>query len=120
MDLKAAVKAYQENPERAQAVERKMQELLARSATDVVFRKKLLNDPHAALAEFTGRPVDSKVNIVFVENKADATVVLPPAVDPAAELSEQELEAVAGGISPVLTVIASVLWSIAETIDLLT
>ena len=37
------------------------------------------------------------VSLVFVENKADATLVLPDYVDPNAELSEEDLEAVAGG-----------------------
>jgi lactobin A/cerein 7B family class IIb bacteriocin len=42
---------------------------------------------------------------VFVENKADATVVLPAVIDPNAELSDAELEAVAGGILPLIAAV---------------
>lgn len=76
-----------------------MAKLLARSATDADFRRKLVESPRAAFAEFTGRPESEfeNVNVRFVENKAQATFVLPAAVDASAELSESELEAVAGG-----------------------
>ena len=49
----------------------------------------------AAIAEATGTEVPESVSLVFVENKADATLVLPDYVDPNAELSEEDLEAVA-------------------------
>jgi hypothetical protein len=80
-----------------------MVQLLARSATDADFRRKLVETPRAAFAEFTGRPESEfeHVNVRFVENKAQATFVLPAKVDPSAELSESELEAVAGG-SPLI------------------
>jgi len=115
MDIQHAAQAYTTDPEYAQKVDHKMQELLARSATDSAFRQRLLTEPRAALKEFTGRDIPESVNIVFVENKATATFVLPEPVDPAAELSESELETVAGGATPcVFGIIASILWIASE------
>jgi hypothetical protein len=75
----------------------KLNEMLARSATDMEFRQKLLTDPRAAFAE-VGESIPEGVDLRFVENQADATIVLPDPLDRQAELSEAELEAVAGGI----------------------
>ena len=89
--------AYRDNPEIRQKTDEAVGRLLARSATDMDFRQKLLSDPRAAVGEFTGRTVPDSINFRFVENKADATFVLPDVVEPGAELSEAELETVAGG-----------------------
>ncbi len=104
MDTQTAVEAYRNDPAVAELANAKLQELLARSATDMPFRAKLVGDPRAAIAEFTGADPASLqgLNVRFVENSADATIVLPDFVDAAAELSEQELEAVAGGASPLV------------------
>ncbi|MCC6318071.1 MAG: class IIb bacteriocin, lactobin A/cerein 7B family [Gemmatimonadaceae bacterium] len=88
------------NPVLAQKASEQFQALLARSATDMEFRRLLITDSRAALAQFTGGASSGTANIVFVENRADATIVLPDPVDPAAELNESELETVAGGITP--------------------
>lgn len=88
---------YAANPGAQQADQAVMQSLLARSATDAEFRAQLLSDPRAAVAEFTGRALPESFDAVFIENTADVTFVLPPAIDPQAELSESELEAVSGG-----------------------
>ena len=90
----------QSTPEMAEAARERYQQILSRSATDMEFRQKLLADPHAAIAEYEGVTIPEGFNVVFVENKADATIVLPDPVDPEAELSETELEAVSGGSTP--------------------
>jgi len=114
--------AYAANPELKARAEQEMSRLLARSATDLEFRGKLLSDPRQAIAEFTGKPVPESFNVRFVENKGGATVVLPDPVDPAAELSESELESVAGGITPAAAsswgCAASVLFIAAEVIEI--
>lgn len=92
------------NPAVAKEAEDRMQAMLVRSATDMDFRAKLLSDPRAAIAEFTGHELPAGYRVKFVENKAHATIVLPAAVDTAAELSENELEAVAGGTLPYVIV----------------
>ncbi|MCC6318072.1 MAG: NHLP leader peptide family RiPP precursor [Gemmatimonadaceae bacterium] len=107
MNAKTAIKEFQNNPQQAQYATEQMQALLSRSATDSAFRQKLLTNPRAAMEEFTGRTAPNDVNIVFVENTADATIVLPDPVDPSAQLSEAELETVAGGVTP--TIVASVI-----------
>ena len=94
------IEAYsyaESHPEEAAAAQETYQALLSRSATDLDFRQRLLADPAATVAEFTGREVPDTFNVSFIENRADATVVLPDYVDPSVELSEDELEAVAGG-----------------------
>jgi hypothetical protein len=82
---------------------------LLRSTTDEVFGQQLVARPRAAIAAHYQRLHDAPipeevlgVDIRFVENEGDVTVVLPRAIDPNAELSEAELESVAGGIIFVL------------------
>ena len=89
-----------EQPEVVEAGQEALNKVLARSATDAGFRTRLLADPREALAEALGREVPATFDIAFVENTAGATVVLPDFVDPDAELSKDDLEAVAGGIEP--------------------
>ena len=90
--------AYAEShPDAVAQGQEAIQSMLRRSASDWDFRQALLADPRAAIAEATGTEVPESVSLVFVENKADATLVLPDYVDPNAELSEEDLEAVAGG-----------------------
>ena len=73
----------------------RLQQLLTRSATDWGFRQKLLTDPQAALEEHLGHALPGPLNIRFVENEADATIVLPHYQGD--EYSDEELEAVLGG-----------------------
>jgi lactobin A/cerein 7B family class IIb bacteriocin len=108
MSTETLVAQYRENPEFAQKVNERMDALLVRSATDPAFRTKLLTDWRAALAEFNGAEYTGATEIVFVENKADATIVLPDFVEMNAELSEQELETVAGGVTPTIAIISLV------------
>jgi hypothetical protein len=92
------VQELMKDPETVKQAQEQYRAMLSRSATDLEFRKKLLADPRSAVAEFTGKPVPEDFDVVFIENKAAATVVLPDVVDPSAELSENELETVAGGV----------------------
>lgn len=87
--------AFAQTPEYREA-QQELGRILSRSATDWEFRQKLLNDPHAALEE-AGQTIPRGMDVRFIENQHDATIVLPNVVDEEAELTEKELEAVAGG-----------------------
>lgn len=95
---------------------KRLQALLSRSATDMAFRHRLLSSPRAAIKEFSGSDVPDGLRVEFIENKGGPTVVLPPFVDADAALSEQELEAVAGGSEPVTTVILTVAAAIGSAV----
>ena len=98
-----AIESYrftQKHPEAVRQAQEQMQAMLARSATDFDFRQTLLTDPRAAIAEFTGKDISEvpeSINLVFIENTADATIVLPDVIDNEVELSAEELEVVTGG-----------------------
>lgn len=99
----------QQNPEAIRKGQEAMQALLARSATDLAFREKLVSDPRGAITEHTGREVPKGFDMRFVENEADATIVLPDYRDPEAELDEEQLETVAGG-HPLLVLAGLILY----------
>ena len=80
--------------EAAQVVE----QIIKRAQTDSEFRQLCLDNPNAAAQEVSGREVPEGYNLRFVENQgADLTVVLPDLTEESAELSDRELELVAGG-----------------------
>jgi hypothetical protein len=114
MNIQEAVHALAQDPQVMQRGSEKMNRLLSRSAADAAFRQKLLTNPRAAIAEFTGKPAPEPFNVVFVENTADATFVLPDPIDAAVAVSDDELEAVAGGSS---TACAATLLAILVELD---
>lgn len=79
--------------------EQVLQEITTRAAVDGDFRARLIAEPHAAVRESVGIELPSTFRIKFVEKDAnvDVMVVLPEFMTESAELSEEELEAVAGG-----------------------
>ncbi|WP_396223502.1 hypothetical protein [Gemmatimonas sp.] len=113
MKAAEALEVIRSNPELAEQSKEQMQALMSRAATDRTFRTQLLTAPRAALAEFMGvseASLPAGYDVRFVENTVDATIVLPDLVDDAAELSERDLEAVAGGSDPVsLTIIITLI-----------
>jgi lactobin A/cerein 7B family class IIb bacteriocin len=100
MDRVNVAELMRTNPELMDQGRQQLEGVLTRSATDLDFRAQLVAEPRAALSSFFGHEV-ADMNIVFIENKVSATIVLPPFVDLSAELSESELEMVAGGSEPV-------------------
>jgi hypothetical protein len=66
--------------------------IVARAWSDPVFKDKLLNDPHAALAEF-GIKIPGGSELKVIEDTPDTRhLVLPLAPDNAGTLSAEELE----------------------------
>lgn len=111
------VSADLENPAELaefQKGEQFLQLVLQRSSTDESFRTALVTDPRPAIAAYYAEMYDDggnigQIDLHFVENAGDMTVVLPPFIDPSGELSETELEAVAGGDGGVSAAIASLI-----------
>jgi hypothetical protein len=79
---------------------RALQSILDRATTDPAFRDRLLNDPRDAIFETFGVMIPPNFRIKFIERGpgVDALVVLPDIVSRDAELSDDELEAVSGGV----------------------
>lgn len=73
-------------------------DIVEASKTDLELRQRLVEDPVTTLKDYYHVPVSEDKDIRFVEmNGADVVIVLPDPVDETAELSEADLEAVAGG-----------------------
>jgi hypothetical protein len=74
-----------------------IESILRRAATDADFRANLLANPATATASLTnGIPGHLKLQFIEKPKNVDAVYVLPPFA-PRGELSDAELEAVAGG-----------------------
>ena len=123
MDIRSAAAFVAANPAAAQEAQRHMQPLLARSATDLAFREKLVTDPRAAMAEYKGVDVSEipeSFEVRFIEPTGDGrrpnewTIVLPPVAIPGAELSDAELEGVAGGTWLACAVGGILLWELGK------
>ena len=70
-------------------------QLKSRAASDPEFRKALISDPRGTLAKETGLELPREMKVQVIEESSDSMcLVLPP---PAGELSDMELETVAGG-----------------------
>ena len=80
-----------------QELQSAIREVLKRSAIEPEFRKLALRDSKAAFGKLGFKSID--VNVHFIENwgKSTKSVVLPDPVTNADQLSEEELEQVAGG-----------------------
>ena len=68
-----------------------------KAAVDAEFRKKLMDDPAAAVKEVSGReiPAGFRIRVLESDPAYDATFVLPPPA--AGGVSDRELDDVAGG-----------------------
>ena len=75
--------------------------LIQRSMEDEDFRQRLLEDPKAAVERELGTQLPEEVRVVAVEETAETIYLVLPFVSPDAqevgELSDRDLEAVAGG-----------------------
>ena len=77
--------------------------VLARAAEDLEFRRRLLAEPRRAIEDVFGVAIPSDFRLKFVERDpgVDALIVLPDSRLAAADdvLSEDELEQVSGGVN---------------------
>jgi Nitrile hydratase, alpha chain len=76
--------------------------LINRSLEDEDFRQRLLDDPRAAIEQELGSRPPERVEVRVVEESADIFYLVLPNASPVgqgSELTDRELEAVAGGFS---------------------
>jgi hypothetical protein len=74
--------------------------LVQRSLQDESLRQRLLSDPKAAVEEELGTRLPEEVQVIAVEETAQTIYLVLPSSSPLGgegELSEQDLEAIAGG-----------------------
>jgi hypothetical protein len=78
--------------------------LIEKSVEDDAFRQRLIEDPKGAVEQELGTRLPEEVRVVTVEESADTIYLVLPATPmaggEAGELSEQELQSVAGGWDP--------------------
>lgn len=89
------------------------QQVIAKATEDQAFKQSLLNNPKATLEAELGQKFPEATEIEVVQQTPHKLyIVLPLEIDQLAqsqtqELSEQELEAVSGGSTPILTIVAT-------------
>ena len=74
--------------------------LIQRSFEDLSFRQRLLADPKAAIEQELGTKLPESIEVTVVEESAETIYLVLPSASPVGqggELSDQELDAVAGG-----------------------
>lgn len=82
----------------AQDAEKAVKESITRARTDLKFRELALSNPRAAVKEVSGKEPPEGLRIKFFDGgDAHITVVLPEYVADASELTDAQLEQVAGG-----------------------
>jgi hypothetical protein len=80
--------------------EQAIEQVVKRTMEDADFRQLALRDAHAALAKVNPKPLPAGYSVRFVDNAgASRTFVLPDPIPATAELSDAELEQVAGGFT---------------------
>jgi|GEM_PF-2525079 hypothetical protein len=81
-------------------------QLIAKTWKDDAFKQAFLSDPKATLSQEFGTPLPDSLSVeVLPESDQNMVLVLPIRPDTATELSDAELEAVSGGITPLALLI---------------
>jgi bacteriocin-like protein len=82
-------------------------EVLRRTSIDPEFRALALNEPAQAMDKIASKPLPANLGVQFHDNSGDVKhIALPDPIPGIEELSEEELQAVAGG-----SIAITVTWS---------
>jgi hypothetical protein len=74
-------------------------QIVARAQQDPAYRQALLADPRAAVEQAFGHELPANLRVHVIEQEPDTIyLLLPPARQASEELSEAELDTVAGGL----------------------
>ena len=80
--------------------------VVKRCWTDEAFRRELLADPVACFVKYTGLTADKAPAIrIHEESGRDWHIVIPAKPSQAGELSDADLERIAGGTDPVVSLV---------------
>lgn len=75
-----------------------VRQVVHRATSDTAFREQVLKDIHTAVKEVSGEEVPQDFKIKVVDGTGYQLTIVLPALNPSGELSDQELEDVAGGL----------------------
>ncbi|MEZ5403203.1 MAG: NHLP leader peptide family RiPP precursor [Bryobacteraceae bacterium] len=79
-------------------IEDTIQAAIKRGKTDLAFRKLALSEPNTALQQLSGKELPDGLKVKFFDGSdAHLTIVLPEYVEDESELTDVQLESVAGG-----------------------
>jgi len=82
----------------AEDAEKAIRESISRARTDKSFRELALSNPTQALRQVSGKEPPADLKIKFLDGEgAHVSIVLPELVEDESELTDVELEQVAGG-----------------------
>jgi Nitrile hydratase, alpha chain len=74
------------------------QDMIIRTLKDEAYRQRLKADPKAALEEAIGQSLPADLNVtVLEESPSNLYLVVPPPLPAGTELSDDQLDAAAGG-----------------------
>ncbi|MEW7281255.1 NHLP leader peptide family RiPP precursor [Aquimarina sp. 2201CG1-2-11] len=92
-----------------------MNSLISKCWEDASFKQELINNPEATIEKFAGQPITlaEGKKLVVVDQTNDKNVYINIPAEPnldELELTDEQLELVAGGVLPLILTIASGWW----------